>query len=551
MKRQAGSELRRRAGCRLVMLLLGVLLGSPGVERSYGWDGGVDVGVIDAMRFGLPDLGPAVAGMWNIREIYQAGRTESDARVAAEHFRQGLGEAINYRLPVINLSDPGFSRGIVPGSDAFASNDLQGPLNSDDDHFSTYGQAHILVREPGLYTFGFHGDDGGFLRIKGQEVVSSTTPWFNTLSHDGEAHAGDTIAFGPIAAGSTHTYGVWDLKAGVYEIDMLHTEGGGEAYIEVFAAKGAYSTYNPHDFRLVGHQEDGSSVKVSRPGMAGQWTVFTSEPDAHGAITNLATGLSAATSGELVKHDFINFHDPGYSSAGRIPGDIAFDTNTTGDDDNFGVFAFGLLEIAVADTYHIGFQSDDGAWLRIEGAVFSGLTENVTGMGVIDDGGRRIRCDCLIEDSSTVGEVFLTAGTYPIEVVFFERGGDSSFEVFGWGSNSGPVALTDGGAMGRTVRDFAVVELVGEFGDADGDGDVDNDDYAIWRMNFGEVVGDGAASGDFNWDGAVDGFDLSIWQSHYGQGQEVSGDGLVPIAIIPEPAMCFFIGFCGVLMRRG
>ena len=50
---------------------------------------------------------------------------------------------------------------------------------------------------------------------------------------------------------------------------------------------------------------------------------------------------------------------------------------------------------------------------------------------VIDEAGARIAADIPTGNSNTVGEITLTAGSYPIEVGFFERGGGAYFEVFG------------------------------------------------------------------------------------------------------------------------
>jgi hypothetical protein len=52
-------------------------------------------------------------------------------------------------------------------------------------------------------------------------------------------------------------------------------------------------------------------------------------------------------------------------------------------------------------------------------------------------------------------------------------------------------------------------------GDANGDGKVDEADYAIWLAHFGQPTNLGVRVGDFNVDGFVDGMDYSIWVTHY------------------------------------
>jgi formylglycine-generating enzyme required for sulfatase activity len=84
-------------------------------------------------------------------------------------------------------------------------------------------------------------------------------------------------------------------------------------------------------------------------------------------------------------------------------------------------------------------------------------------------------------------------------------------------------------------------ELTADF---DQDGDVDGDDFLIWRAGFN--VDD---RGDANADGVTDGDDFLIWQSEFGSG---SGAGS---AAVPEPtsvllAFLACAAACGALNRR-
>jgi chitodextrinase len=53
-------------------------------------------------------------------------------------------------------------------------------------------------------------------------------------------------------------------------------------------------------------------------------------------------------------------------------------------------------------------------------------------------------------------------------------------------------------------------------GDANGDGKVDDADYAIWRTNYNQTKSGGASIGDFNNNGKVEGLDYVIWRNNVG-----------------------------------
>jgi M6 family metalloprotease-like protein len=53
-------------------------------------------------------------------------------------------------------------------------------------------------------------------------------------------------------------------------------------------------------------------------------------------------------------------------------------------------------------------------------------------------------------------------------------------------------------------------------GDANGDGNVDATDYAIWLSHYNQQTGNGASDADFDGNGIVDGVDYVIWLIHYG-----------------------------------
>ena len=71
------------------------------------------------------------------------------------------------------------------------------------------------------------------------------------------------------------------------------------------------------------------------------------------------------------------------------------------------------------------------------------------------------------------------------------------------------------------------LRLLGVAGDYDGSGTVDEDDYAMWKSEYG-TVGESAADGNF--DGVVDAADYTMWRNNY----VPAAAGVT--AIVPEPA---------------
>ncbi len=71
----------------------------------------------------------------------------------------------------------------------------------------------------------------------------------------------------------------------------------------------------------------------------------------------------------------------------------------------------------------------------------------------------------------------------------------------------------------RLTVDVPVLPPVrGQAGDADGDGDVDGNDFLVWQRNLGKTSGATQAQGDATGDGRVDAADLAVWKSEHGSG---------------------------------
>ena len=206
---------------------------------------------------------------------------------------------------------------------------------------------------------------------------------------------------------------VTNLPAGKYQL-RIHLNNFNNVDAAFATATPADSTATAADFDRFPNPFGGSEVGL---------TNFT---EVERAIANPGVSFS------ITNHDAVNFGDPDTDTAGggRILPDEPFPNDTDGDDNNFLVTFEANLVVPATGTYHIGFQGDDGGYVRIPGQTFSNLIENVTGRSVIDEGGARILCDCLTGNSSTVGIISLAEGVYPVQGGFFEREGGAHFEVF-------------------------------------------------------------------------------------------------------------------------
>ncbi|MGJ8724958.1 MAG: lamin tail domain-containing protein [Roseibacillus sp.] len=102
-----------------------------------------------------------------------------------------------------------------PGNSGEFSGDIIAPLGPNLDHFVLRATATLIVNTPGEYTFGINNDDGGRLRINGQDVIV-----------DDDTH-------GPITSN-----GSINLAVGSYPIEYVHFEATGGHAAEVFFLDG-------------------------------------------------------------------------------------------------------------------------------------------------------------------------------------------------------------------------------------------------------------------------------------------------------------------------
>ncbi len=85
-----------------------------------------------------------------------------------------------------------------------------------------------------------------------------------------------------------------------------------------------------------------------------------------GAARDLFNGKRTAVGTAIIGvYAAINFADPQRASAGSIPGDVPFPTDTPADDNDFAIKAVGAVVIPSAGTYTFGSSHDDALELVI------------------------------------------------------------------------------------------------------------------------------------------------------------------------------------------
>ena len=426
-----------------------VFSGTDNLAQSIGLTG--TIGVVEPVFPFKEELAGAddesVDGNWGVRYIWN-GFELPTMTSALNLVKQAAADPDGFTGTFVDTSESMMNHST--GSAGFVTPDL--PYHPDAvtaglpaDNFAMYGVADMIIEEAGTYTIGTHSDDGFAIRVHGwefDEVFGNGQ--IDTFSRDSIIH--------PAPTGDSNTRAVATLEAGIYRIEYMWWEFGGGDHGEIYIAKGRFPedsdsidwlpigmTVPGGTFGVPGFDSSGVEATEYGPGLV-EGTDFTMSPNPNGGddanLTNLTELRSvidnvALTPVVIPNVAAINFNDPGFGGPGRFDGDVSFAIATAADDNDFGCIYTGNLVIPTDGTYHIGFQGDDGGYLRIPGQTFTSLVENETGSSVIDEAGARIAADIPTGNSNTVGEITLTAGSYPIEVGFFERGGGAYFEVFG------------------------------------------------------------------------------------------------------------------------
>ena len=178
------------------------------------------------MGFGLQVAGLTVLDVRSSSQLWTL--SAADAAIASANAQNSKSEI----RQVANLLDSG-------GSGRFG-NDETFPNGGGDD-FTTQVSGTIIVPSAGMWTFGMNSDDGGRIRIDGKDVMVDDT------LHGPEDHFGST-----------------NLTAGSHTLEAIFFERGGGAHMEVFAAKGSFSSWNSN-FKLIGDTEAGGVAAFTTP----------------------------------------------------------------------------------------------------------------------------------------------------------------------------------------------------------------------------------------------------------------------------------------------
>lgn len=393
----------------------------------------------------------AQEGLWSTRYIFNAGILETIpsvlTQVAAVDTPDFVGQYVDVTSEVINHGTGGFFADPLP----YAQEAVDLGCCADD--FTMVSVAYLNVTAEADYTFGVHSDDGFAMRIRGGTAVS--------VSGAGQLDPGDPEAVvHPAVTGDSNTRSVYHLTAGSHRIEFFWFERAGGDFGEIYVARGAFVNDADALFLLVGQTLPAASYAKLGVDAAG-WTVVSSDPGGE-QVTNWEGALAelAAAPGTTGNFDVLNVGDPD-TNAGVLP----FPGNAAGDQDDFVLKATAKLVVPKTGTYQLGFNSDDGAYMRIPGQVFTEITVNATGASVIGDPPDQVICDFQTGASNTVALITLAAGTYDIEVGMFERAGGAFVTASGVeaGSPAQPL-LAKGGAGTLDVPESGIALTAGPGG---------------------------------------------------------------------------------------
>jgi hypothetical protein len=170
--------------------------------------------------------------------FYQANRTVSSLDIAETvisnpSYRTTV---VTQMAPVINFFNSG-----SPGN---FDNDKPFPgttMGADADNFVILATGTIIIPDAGPWSFGVSSDDGFGLKLTGAGRTFD-------LSYPNPRSPGDTV-------------GAFNItQPGPYQLRLVFYEQGGGSELELYAAKGSYSTFSSNIFRLLGDLATGIQV---------------------------------------------------------------------------------------------------------------------------------------------------------------------------------------------------------------------------------------------------------------------------------------------------
>jgi hypothetical protein len=376
-------------------------------------------------------LSPVVGG-WSVVEVVGNGDM-NNVGDAIRSLEDGGGTRHSYtRMGAININEGGSNAKYFSGDTNYAVA-TDGVVVGEVNHLAMVARGQIHVPESDWWSFYINSDDGEELSIGNRQLVLGTEGW-----------------------NDNNIGSVW-LEAGVHNIQVIHREATGGANVEVAAARG--QTTNLAAFNLIGAGAAArDAYQIPMPGVlntgAGSLVVEQTLPgfqnvgnlsEARQAIVNAKGEENTPNLLRLLNEQNINYRDPEDGSDGSFGSPRPWPINTSVNDDNFATMVSGVIDIVMAGDYFFGFQSDDGASLKISGATWLEIVESaeagrsqISGETILFDGGTG--------NSRTIGKVSLAVGQYPFEFLTWDGGGGSYAELFGGGQQGQYELLSVGGA---------------------------------------------------------------------------------------------------------
>jgi hypothetical protein len=383
---------------------------------------------------------------------------------------------IDSQLPYLNHRDPN------NGALYRFLDDRPFPGNNtgvDENNVVTVAKGRISIPSNGPYTFITTSDDGFIFRLKG--TGGNPDPAFRrvtSVSGDPRFQMSNPNEVYYDGAGN-ETRCIVDLLTGSYDIEYITVENvGGFAYeLGVAAGEWPNTSNPPNGFQLVG--VPGGTVLfpvVAAPG----WTVESSIPGLNQYSNSIAGAESRISHTQALASDdpvwatlgldpnnrttiwpAIDFNDPQDGPQGSFTPTSPWPLNTGNADNDYAIRATGIINIAQAGYYHLGFQGDDGGYMYIYGAggnadpvidsiVYTNhIPQAAIGIAPGSSVTNAIRVEVGTGNSRTIVRVLLQAGQYQIKTLFYEGGGGSWWEVIG-GSEAAaynyPLLTTSGGS---------------------------------------------------------------------------------------------------------
>jgi hypothetical protein len=183
----------------------------------------------------LPGVVAGAAGRWNLRVYRECGFSSCELADAVRVIQEGRGltakgaaYAINHWDPESGLCEP---ENLLFGDKVPFPGDMPGVA---EDGLVLLAKTLVWVPEAGDYTFGVQSDDSFGLRVEGGQFVSAT-------GNGGIDRADAEVLYWSEGTCNSNTRGVYHFDAaGQYEVELVYYECSGNAYIELYWAKGAF-----------------------------------------------------------------------------------------------------------------------------------------------------------------------------------------------------------------------------------------------------------------------------------------------------------------------